>query len=282
MLRCSGQVSIVVPEARRRRRRLRPAAAVAQIAAITNASTGAARASAMRLTAVHCASPAPVIAEPSSCGRHGLRVEGRRPAGRAGSPGSCRRARSARRGRRRSAAPPGRRGGRALMWSQICAWAPTSTPRVGCEAISSDRVAAHLAADDELLLVAARERPGGGVDAGRADVVLLDDALGVAARAAAVDPAALDARRPGLVAEDAVLPQRGVQQQPVAVPVLGDVADAGLAAARASASSLMSSSPSMIAPWTPAHADRWSRPARSGRCPRRRRCRAPRRRGCRG
>ena len=52
----------------------------------------------------------------------------------------------------------------------------------------------------------------------------------------AVDPAALDARRPGLVAEDAVLPQRRVQQQPVPVPVLGDVADAGLAAVAGSAS----------------------------------------------
>ena len=38
------------------------------------------------------------------------------------------------------------------------------------------QLAAHLAADDELLLVAAGQRAGQRVDAGRADVVLLDDA----------------------------------------------------------------------------------------------------------
>ncbi len=37
--------------------------------------------------------------------------------------------------------------------------------------------------------------------------------------------APLTAGRPGLVAEDAVLPERRVEQQPVPVPVLGDVAD---------------------------------------------------------
>src|SRR5690606_35652492 len=37
---------------------------------------------------------------------------------------------------------------------------------------------------------------------------------------------------PGLVAEHAVLPERRLQQQAVAVAVLGDVADAGLAAAQ--------------------------------------------------
>ena len=38
-----------------------------------------------------------------------------------------------------------------------------------------------------------------------------------------------DVRRPGLVAEDPVLPERRLQQQTLAVPVLGDVADPGLA-----------------------------------------------------
>jgi hypothetical protein len=47
---------------------------------------------------------------------------------------------------------------------------------------------AHLAADDQLLLVAAGQRGGGDVDAGRADVVLLDDAAGVVLGALDVEP----------------------------------------------------------------------------------------------
>ena len=41
---------------------------------------------------------------------------------------------------------------------------------------------------------------------------------------------ALGRRRAGLVAEDPVLPERRVQQHALPVPVLGDEADAGLAA----------------------------------------------------
>ena len=74
-----------------------------------------------------------------------------------------------------STASPLRRASR--MWSQIAAWAPTSTPRVGCEATEQHRVAAHLAPHDELLLVAPGQRPRRGVDRGGAHVVLLDDAL---------------------------------------------------------------------------------------------------------
>ena len=70
------------------------------------------------------------------------------------------------------------------MWSQICGLGADVDAAGRVRGDQQDRVAAHLAADDELLLVAARERPGGGVDAGRADVVLLDDALGVLAGAA--------------------------------------------------------------------------------------------------
>ena len=85
---------------------------------------------------------------------------------------SCRTGRSARRGRRRSAAPRARRAGPSRSRSQMAAWAPTSTPRVGCEAMSSRGRAAHLPADDELLLVAAGQRGGEDLDARRADVVL--------------------------------------------------------------------------------------------------------------
>ena len=57
-----------------------------------------------------------------------------------------------------------RRAGRAAR-RRICAAAPTSTPQVGCETISSFGCGVDLAADDELLQVAARQalappRPG--------------------------------------------------------------------------------------------------------------------------
>src|SRR5690606_34962759 len=90
----------------------------------------------------------------------------------------------------------------------------------------------HLAADDELLLVAAGQGQRQRVHTRRADVVRLDDALGVGLGRAPVDPEPAAGRRPGLVAEHAVLPERRLQQQALAVAVLGDVADAGLAAAQ--------------------------------------------------
>jgi hypothetical protein len=79
------------------------------------------------------------------------------------------------------------------------------------------------------LRLATRQCSGEGVDARRPHVVLLDDALGVGPCAAAVDPGPAGAGGAGLVAEDAVLPQRGVEEQTVALAVLGDVGDAGLA-----------------------------------------------------
>ena len=84
-----------------------------------------------------------------------------------------------------STASPAARAWRSC--SQMAACAPTSTPRVGWLATSSDGRVAHLAADDELLLVAAGQREGGRVDAGGAHVVLGDDPLGVRAGAGAVD-----------------------------------------------------------------------------------------------
>ena len=103
-------------------------------------------------------SPAPVIAEPSSSGVTVARVDvGHQPAAqdhleRVGQPDQLVQVGA------RSAARPGRPRGPSRMWSQIAAWAPTSTPRVGCEAISTFGLAAHLAADDQLLLVAAGQR----------------------------------------------------------------------------------------------------------------------------
>ena len=115
------------------------------------------------------------------------------------------------------------------MCSQIAAWAPTSTPRVGWAAISS--IGSPLISRPTISFCWLPP------DSARACVSMpgvrtsysLDDPLGVLAGAAAVDEDALGAGRPGLEAEDAVLPERRVEQQAVAVPVLGDVADAGLA-----------------------------------------------------
>ena len=163
--------------------------------------------------------------------RDGLRVERRRPAGRAGSPGSCRTARSARRGRRRSAAPPGPSRRAPLMWSQIAAWAPTSTPRVGWAAISSTGSPLISRPTMSFCWLPPDSARAWCRCPGVRTSYSLDDALGVlagAARGRSRSPWTL--RRPGLVAEDPVLPQRRVEQQAVAVPVLGDVADAGLAA----------------------------------------------------
>ena len=94
-----------------------------------------------------------------------------------------------------------------------------------------DRVAAHLAADDQLLLVAAGQGAGGGVDRRACGRRTRSTIRSVSALAPApVDQPVLARGRQGLVAEDAVLPERRVEQQAVVVAVLGDEADAGLAA----------------------------------------------------
>ena len=101
----------------------------------------------------------------------------------------------------------------------------------GWEAIEQLRVAEHLAPDDELLLVAARQRVRSDVDARRADVEVVDDLLACAHALPAgrsTRPSAYGGRR--LVAEHAVLPQRRGEQQAVVLAVFGDVADAVLAA----------------------------------------------------
>src|SRR5262249_44825815 len=65
---------------------------------------------------------------------------------------------------------------------------------------------AHLAADDELLLVTAGQGARRHGDTRGADVVGGDDALGVLAGAGNVDQEAAGVGRLGLVAEDAVFP----------------------------------------------------------------------------
>ena len=133
------------------------------------------------------------------------------------------------------------------MWSQIAAWAPTSTPRVGCAAMS--RIGSPLISRPTISFCwlppdSARALR---VDAGVRTSYSLDDPLGVGLRAPRRSISRpLHVGRPGLVAEDAVLPERGVEQQAVAVPVLGDEADAGLAALAGCGQPVMSMSPSVI------------------------------------
>ena len=66
------------------------------------------------------------------------------------------------------------------------------------------------------------------MDARGADVVLLDDPLGIGTGRGIGEDPALRGRSLGLVTEHAVLPQGGVEEQPLAVAVLGDVPDARL------------------------------------------------------
>ena len=113
----------------------------------------------------------------------------------------------------------------------MIACAPTSTPRVGCDGDRAPSGRRHLAPDDQLLLVAARQRERRHLDARRAHVELLDDPARSRSRIAlrSTNPP-FDERRPALVAEQHVLPQREREHQAVALAVLRDVADAALAA----------------------------------------------------
>ena len=155
----------------------------------------------------HHSSPAPVMAEPRSWGVtvRGSKLPTRRPRSSTRMV-SERPISSSRSAEISSTARPERRACSDVVPDLGLGADVDAAGRVGGD--QQHRVAAHLAPHDELLLVAARERTSGGVDAGGADVVLLDDPRGVGARTRPVEPEALDRRRPGLVAEDAVLPQR--------------------------------------------------------------------------
>ena len=97
---------------------------------------------------------------------------------------------------------------------------------VGCD--QCGRSGHELPADEQLLLVAARQRLRGHLDARRAHVVLGDD-LGGPARAPRGRSRAPGVRPLGLVAEHLVLPERCLEQQPVPLAVLGHVAEPRLA-----------------------------------------------------
>ena len=93
------------------------------------------------------------------------------------------------------------------------------------------RVARHLAREDDLLLVAARERARPGVCGPPPRTSNSVRSL----RARAIDapreePAVARVRRLGVVVEGEVLGQREVEHEPAPLAVLGDVADAGVEA----------------------------------------------------
>ena len=88
-----------------------------------------------------------------------------------------------------------------------------------------DRVARDLARDDDLLLVAAGERPREGERAAAADVELLDQAHRPLHEPRGVEPAVLRVRRPVVVVQREVLGEVELEHEPAALPVLRDVPD---------------------------------------------------------
>ncbi len=88
----------------------------------------------------------------------------------------------------------------------------------------------HLASDDQLLLVATRQGERRHVDARGAHVELVDDGVRSGLGTGDVEPRTLGERPPMVVAERGVLPQREPEDEAVLLTVLGDVADAGVAA----------------------------------------------------
>ena len=90
------------------------------------------------------------------------------------------------------------------------------------------QVAAELAGEHDLLLVAAGEPADLGVDALRADVELLDLVAGEVGEGAALDVAASHERRAVAAVEHEVLGDRELADQAVLGAVLGHEADAGV------------------------------------------------------
>ena len=90
-------------------------------------------------------------------------------------------------------------------------------------------VVRHLAADDQLLQVAAGQGAGRDGRAAHLDVEVLDDPAGVRPHGAPVQPPAAAQRRAAVEADGQVVRDRGGHGRAGRRPVLGDVGDPGLA-----------------------------------------------------
>ena len=106
--------------------------------------------------------------------------------------------------------------------------APTSRPRVGWAAIEHLRVARDLAGDDDLLLVPAGQPAGARERAAAADVELADQPRRALDEPRREQPAPPRVRRLRVVVQRDVLRDRELEHEPAPLPVLGDVADAGV------------------------------------------------------
>ena len=103
------------------------------------------------------------------------------------------------------------------------------------------RVAADLAREHDLLLVAARQRRSARLRAAAADVELVEQLRGAPRRSAPGTASRASRSAPLVVVEDEVLRQREVEDEAAPLAVLGDVAHArveGLARRRVSRASL--------------------------------------------
>ena len=88
--------------------------------------------------------------------------------------------------------------------------------------------AIHLARGDDLLLIAAGERPGLRLRIAPAYVELLEEPLSTGSQDAREQPAEAGVWPVAEIVERDVLSEREVEHEPVAMPILGDVTDARL------------------------------------------------------
>ncbi len=118
-------------------------------------------------------------------------------------------------------------------------------------------VATELASGDHLLLVAARQRRQFDVDAGRADVVLLDQFDGVIVSCAPVHDDAVRIRLVVVRVEHDVLAHGEAEHQPTALAVLGDVGDArSVHLARRRGGEVLALDPDVAGEWRAEPSDR--------------------------
>ena len=126
-----------------------------------------------------------------------------------------------RRARPTRAGPPLPASRFAMTWRWMNSMLPTSRPRVGWSRTSDAQLAAELARDDRLLLVAAGQRAGRDVRGRRPDVVLADGLGGPHLAGVVVAQDAARVRRLVVLGEDEVVLEREAEHQPEAVAVAG-------------------------------------------------------------